>query len=99
MVGWVLLLVTVLVLATCLHVHNKVHHPQNNTVPAKKKLEKYTGILPHVEPRPLLPEQGMCLSTDCVQIAGSVLSKIDASVNPCDDFYRWSERDNEDDLW
>lgn len=32
----------------------------------------------------------MCLDVECVQVAGRITSYMDPSVNPCDDFYKYS---------
>ncbi|XP_066534834.1 phosphate-regulating neutral endopeptidase PHEX [Hoplias malabaricus] len=31
-----------------------------------------------------------CLTTECIEAAGSILKKMDLSVQPCDDFYQYS---------
>uniref|UniRef100_UPI0037E91C72 phosphate-regulating neutral endopeptidase PHEX n=1 Tax=Semicossyphus pulcher TaxID=241346 RepID=UPI0037E91C72 len=35
-------------------------------------------------------QQEFCLSPECIEAAGSVLSKLDQSINPCEDFYSFS---------
>uniref|UniRef100_A0A3Q3VTZ4 Uncharacterized protein n=1 Tax=Mola mola TaxID=94237 RepID=A0A3Q3VTZ4_MOLML len=35
-------------------------------------------------------QEDFCLSPECIEAAGSILSKMDKSVNPCDDFYTFS---------
>ncbi|TNN61377.1 Metalloendopeptidase PEX [Liparis tanakae] len=35
-------------------------------------------------------QEELCLTPECIEAAGSVLSKIDQSVNPCEDFYGFS---------
>ncbi|KAM8731774.1 phosphate-regulating neutral endopeptidase PHEX [Acanthopagrus schlegelii] len=35
-------------------------------------------------------QEEFCLSPECIEAAGSILSKMDQSVNPCDDFYTYS---------
>ena len=36
------------------------------------------------------PTSSLCLTDSCVKLAGSVLSNMDTSVNPCKDFYNFS---------
>uniref|UniRef100_A0A8C2XAL0 Phosphate regulating endopeptidase homolog, X-linked n=1 Tax=Cyclopterus lumpus TaxID=8103 RepID=A0A8C2XAL0_CYCLU len=35
-------------------------------------------------------QEEFCLTPECIEAAGSVLSKMDQSVNPCEDFYGFS---------
>lgn len=35
-------------------------------------------------------QEEFCLTPECIEAAGSVLSKMDQSVNPCEDFYTYS---------
>uniref|UniRef100_A0A3P8UJQ5 Phosphate regulating endopeptidase homolog, X-linked n=1 Tax=Cynoglossus semilaevis TaxID=244447 RepID=A0A3P8UJQ5_CYNSE len=35
-------------------------------------------------------EQQFCLSPECIEAAGSILNKMDPSVDPCEDFYLYS---------
>ncbi|PWA18144.1 hypothetical protein CCH79_00003977, partial [Gambusia affinis] len=35
-------------------------------------------------------QEEFCLSPECIEAAGSILSKLDRSVDPCDDFYTFS---------
>ncbi|XP_054478641.1 phosphate-regulating neutral endopeptidase PHEX [Anoplopoma fimbria] len=35
-------------------------------------------------------QEEFCLTPECIEAAGSVLSKMDRSVNPCEDFYTFS---------
>ncbi|XP_076026595.1 phosphate-regulating neutral endopeptidase PHEX [Genypterus blacodes] len=35
-------------------------------------------------------QEEFCLSPECIEAAGSILSKLDRSVNPCQDFYSFS---------
>ncbi|XP_056290337.1 phosphate-regulating neutral endopeptidase PHEX isoform X2 [Pseudoliparis swirei] len=35
-------------------------------------------------------QEELCLTPECIEAAGSVLSKMDQSVNPCEDFYGFS---------
>ncbi|KAK9527491.1 hypothetical protein VZT92_014049 [Zoarces viviparus] len=35
-------------------------------------------------------QEEFCLTPECIEAAGSVLSKLDQSVNPCEDFYSFS---------
>ncbi|MED6294397.1 hypothetical protein CHARACLAT_020643, partial [Characodon lateralis] len=35
-------------------------------------------------------QEEFCLSPECIEAAGSILSKLDRSVNPCEDFYTFS---------
>ncbi|KAM6907958.1 phosphate-regulating neutral endopeptidase PHEX [Lycodopsis pacificus] len=35
-------------------------------------------------------QEEFCLTPECIEAAGSVLSKVDQSVNPCEDFYSFS---------
>lgn len=35
-------------------------------------------------------QEEFCLSPECIEAAGSILTKMDQSINPCDDFYTYS---------
>ncbi|XP_005932227.1 phosphate-regulating neutral endopeptidase PHEX [Haplochromis burtoni] len=35
-------------------------------------------------------QEEFCLTPECIEAAGSILSKMDQSVNPCEDFYAFS---------
>ena len=36
-----------------------------------------------------LQKPNMCLTADCVELAGKTLANMDLSVDPCDDFYEY----------
>ncbi|XP_034021854.1 phosphate-regulating neutral endopeptidase PHEX isoform X2 [Thalassophryne amazonica] len=35
-------------------------------------------------------QEEFCLTTECIEAAGSIIAKMDYSVNPCEDFYSFS---------
>ncbi|SCZ89621.1 BZ3500_MvSof-1268-A1-R1_Chr9g10493 [Microbotryum saponariae] len=73
------------------HHHQKhKHHDQGRptvtstvTVPAPTS----TGVPPPKQPK---KNKDVCLTPTCVTVAASVLTALDESVDPCDDFYRFS---------
>lgn len=47
---------------------------------------------PSPSPTPTLPPptSSLCLTESCVQLAGNIISNMDSSVDPCNDFYNYS---------
>ncbi|SCV69812.1 BQ2448_1206 [Microbotryum intermedium] len=60
--------------------------PTSTGVPAPKQPKK------NVSPRSIEIEKSeeVCLTPTCVTVAASVLTALDETVDPCDDFYRFS---------
>ncbi|XP_071527173.1 endothelin-converting enzyme homolog isoform X2 [Panulirus ornatus] len=73
-VGWILLLVVVTVLVAVLHVQTK---PQPTL----------HMLLPHTFSS---GPGDTCLTPECVMLSGSVLSSMNSSRDPCDDFYEYA---------
>ncbi|KAK7068963.1 Endothelin-converting enzyme 2 [Halocaridina rubra] len=76
LVGWLLLLLVVAVLVAILHV-------QSRSTPTMHML------LPHPL-SPSLSSENICLTSECVMLAGSVLSSMDQRIDPCENFYNYA---------
>jgi hypothetical protein len=77
-VGFLLLLVTVVILAVSVHMHNHAVLLQSSSFGGSGHFIAHVG-----------DAQRVCLTSECAIVAGRLLANMDPSADPCEDFYRW----------